>query len=40
MPANCRDYNDSAQSGKNNSPDNWKSIGDLARRIVGGKCAK
>lgn len=27
-------YSDSAESNKPQLPDNWKSIGDLARRLV------
>lgn len=30
-------YSDSAESNKPQLPDNWKSIGDLARKIVGVK---
>lgn len=37
MTADADQYTDSKQSDNREQSDNWKSIGDLARKIVGGK---
>jgi hypothetical protein len=35
MTSNAKDYGDSAQKGKPEQNSNWKSIGELAARLVG-----
>jgi hypothetical protein len=37
MTADADQYTDSAGSGNREQSDNWKSIGELARKIVEGK---